>query len=240
VRIFVAGGGTGGHLYPGLAIARALVKLDSRVRPLFVGARRGIERELLPKTEFEHVLLDLHPLYRTRPWQNWRTAAGLAGAWRELGRVAGSEPPVLVLGTGGYASGAALAWGVRHGVPIALQEQNSHPGMTTRLFARWAREVYLGYGEAAQLLPRSRNGTWVGETGNPINPPPVPRPDRARARERWGFPTQGGTVLLAFGGSQGARPLNEALAAWVERGLPEQLRGDLPQGPWSALQPHGR
>lgn len=223
MRIFVAGGGTGGHLYPGLAIARALVRLDPRVRPLFIGARRGIERELLPKTEFEHVLLDLHPLYRTRPWQNWRTAAGLASAWRELGRAAGSERPALVLGTGGYASGAALAWGVRHRVPIALQEQNSHPGMTTRLFARWAREVYLGYGEAARLLPRSRNGTWVGETGNPINPPPTPRPDRASARERWGFPAQGGTVLLAFGGSQGARPLNEAVAGWVEQGLPEQL-----------------
>ena len=78
MRVFVTGGGTGGHLYPALAIARALVKLDPRLEPVFIGARRGIERDVLPTTEFRHELLDLHPLYRSRPWQNWRTVRGLA------------------------------------------------------------------------------------------------------------------------------------------------------------------
>ncbi|HEU4585516.1 MAG TPA: glycosyltransferase, partial [Gemmatimonadaceae bacterium] len=187
MRVFFTGGGTGGHLYPALAIARALVKLDGSARPFFVGARRGVEREILPGTEFEHVLLDLHPLYRSRPWNNWRTAAGLAGAWRTLSRVAHRERPALVVGTGGYASGAALAWAVTHRVPIALQEQNSHPGITTRAFSRFAREIYLGYAEARALL-HPRADAWVGDTGNPIEPPPVPRPDRAAAREKWGFP----------------------------------------------------
>lgn len=220
MRIVFAGGGTGGHLYPGLAIARALVRLEPAVRPFFVGARRGIEREVLPKTEFEHLLLDLHPLYRSRPWENWRTAAGLAGAWRALSRALGTESPRVVVGTGGYASGATLAWGVAHGVPIALQEQNSHPGITTRIFSRWARELYLGYGEAARLLHPPR-GAWMGETGNPVAPPPEPRPDRAAARRRWGFPEHGGTVLLIFGGSQGARAVNEVVDAWIARGVPD-------------------
>ena len=221
MRIVFAGGGTGGHLYPALAIARAAVALDASVRPLFVGARRGIEREILPGTEFEHVLLDLHPLYRARPWENWRTLAGLGGAWRALGRLYGDERPAVVVGTGGYASGAALGRAVRMRIPIVLQEQNSHPGMTTRVFSRWAREVWLGYGEAAARL-HAPPGAWVGETGNPIAPPPDPLPDRAAARAKWGFPERGGLVLLIFGGSQGARALNEVVGAWVERGVPDR------------------
>ncbi len=222
MRICVAGGGTGGHLYPGLAIARALVRLDPRVRPFFVGASRGIEREILPGTEFPHLVLDLHPLYRSRPWENWRTVAGLVGALRAIGRAMRDEPPVVAVGTGGYASGALLAWAVRHGIPIVLQEQNSYPGLTTRLFSRYAEEIYLGLGEAARRL-HPRAGAWVGETGNPIQPPPHPRPDRTAARKRWQFPGTGGMVLLVVGGSQGARPINEAVAAWIERGPPEDV-----------------
>src|SRR5205807_6688365 len=82
--VFFAGGGTGGHLYPGLAIARALKQLRPDVEPFFIGARRGIERDILPTTEFPHVLLDLHPLYRTKVWNNWRTVKGGIGAWRQL------------------------------------------------------------------------------------------------------------------------------------------------------------
>jgi UDP-N-acetylglucosamine--N-acetylmuramyl-(pentapeptide) pyrophosphoryl-undecaprenol N-acetylglucosamine transferase len=76
VRVFFAGGGTGGHLYPGLAIARAMVRMEPRVSPFFIGAHRGIERTVLPESGFPFELLDLHPLYRSRPWENWKTVRG--------------------------------------------------------------------------------------------------------------------------------------------------------------------
>jgi UDP-N-acetylglucosamine--N-acetylmuramyl-(pentapeptide) pyrophosphoryl-undecaprenol N-acetylglucosamine transferase len=221
MRILFAGGGTGGHLYPGLAIARAVQRLDPSARPYFVGARRGIERDVLPESGFPHRLLDLHPLYRTRPWQNWRTIAGFASAWREIGALAADERPVAIVGTGGYAAAATCAWGAAHDVPIALQEQNSFAGITARLIARVAREIYLGYGEAARSL-RPRRGAWMEETGNPIEPPPTPRPPRDAARRAWNFPTSG-RVLLITGGSQGARVLNETVGAWITRGLPDAL-----------------
>lgn len=220
MRVLFAGGGTGGHLYPGLAIARALVRERPDVEPFFIGAERGVERDVLPSAGFPYRLLDLHPLYRSRPWRSWRTVTGLSTAWQSLGEIMRAERPAVVVGTGGYASGAALARAVWERVPIVLQEQNSYPGMTTRVFARRAREVYLGYGEAAARL-RVRPTAWLGETGNPIAPPPEPRPARAVARREWGFPEVGGAVVLAFGGSQGARPINEALAGWVEGGLPD-------------------
>lgn len=222
MQVILTGGGTGGHLYPGLAIARALTRLDPRVAPFFVGARRGIERDVLPTTEFPHLLLDLHPLYRQRPWENWRTAAGAIRSWSALGALFGARRPRAVIGTGGYAAALALAYGTAHGVPIMLSEADSNPGKTTRLFARRAADVFLGFPEAEQALAPGAH-TRVHAFGNPIEPPPAVRAGRVEARARWELPADVAVVLLAFGGSQGARALNEALAAWVAGGLPAGL-----------------
>lgn len=222
MRIVFAGGGTGGHLYPGLAIARAMLRVAPQVQPFFVGALRGIERNVLPTTEFRHALLDLHPLYRSRPWENWRTVRGAVSAWSGLGRIVAEERPAVFVGTGGYASGIALAYARLHGIPYVVQEQNSFPGLTTRFFARSARQVHLGFPEAAERLKPGPN-TRVFDTGNPIEPPPIPRPDRAEARRHWGFPPSGGRVMLVYGGSQGSKAINDVIAEWVRRGIPQGL-----------------
>jgi UDP-N-acetylglucosamine--N-acetylmuramyl-(pentapeptide) pyrophosphoryl-undecaprenol N-acetylglucosamine transferase len=222
VRIFVTGGGTGGHLYPALAIARALVRLEPELRPFFIGARRGIERDVLPTTEFQYELLDLHPLYRSKPWNNWRTVRGLVTAWQGIGRLADDSPPRFVVGTGGYAAGATMMFAARRGIPLFIQEQNSFPGGTVRVFSRFARQIYLGFPEARDLLPPAAR-TRAVYTGNPIAPPPDPRPSRTAAREAWGL-RDTGTVILVFGGSQGSAALNAAIDGWVARGLPEGVQ----------------
>jgi UDP-N-acetylglucosamine--N-acetylmuramyl-(pentapeptide) pyrophosphoryl-undecaprenol N-acetylglucosamine transferase len=221
--LLFAGGGTGGHLYPALAIARTLVRLAPEVRPVFVGARRGIERDVLPQQGFAYELLELHPLYRPAIWRNWRTVAGAAGAWRDLGALTRREHPRLVVGTGGYASGATLAYAVTHGIPIVQQIADSTPGLTARWFARYSREVYVGYPESIARLPQ-RPGTVYADTGNPIEPPPDPLPDKHLARAAWEFPDDGSSVVLVFGGSQGARAINAAVDAWVGRGLPDGIK----------------
>ncbi len=218
--VWFAGGGTGGHLYPGLAIARALVRLDPSVRPFFVGAERGIERTVLPASGFPYVLLDLHPLYRTRPWENWRTLRGAATALSALGRAARVDAPRLIVGTGGYAAGAALAYGAMHGIPIVQQAGDSHPGLTARAFRRWTREYYLAFPEAARVIGGS-SSVFV-DAGAPIEAPPAPLPERAAARRAWGFPEQG-TVVLVYGGSQGSRAINLTVADWVLHGQPDGI-----------------
>jgi UDP-N-acetylglucosamine--N-acetylmuramyl-(pentapeptide) pyrophosphoryl-undecaprenol N-acetylglucosamine transferase len=222
MRILFAGGGTGGHLYPGLAIARAMRRHAADVDPFFVGALRGIEREVLPRTEFPHELLDLHPLYRSRPWENWKTLRGAIGAWSKLARIVKSAPPAVVVGTGGYASGLALAYARMHGIPYVVQEQNSYPGLTTRFFARHAKQVHLGFPEAANHLKPGKT-TQVFDTGNPIEPPPAPKPDRGSARTAWGFPPAGGRVMLIYGGSQGSKAINDVVASWIGKGIPPNL-----------------
>jgi UDP-N-acetylglucosamine--N-acetylmuramyl-(pentapeptide) pyrophosphoryl-undecaprenol N-acetylglucosamine transferase len=220
MRIIFSGGGTGGHLYPGLAIARALVKANPRVEPFFIGARRGIERDVLPQVGFAFELLDLHPLYRSRPWENWKTMRGAFGAWRRIGAEVRSEPPACVVGTGGYASGLALGYAVTHGIPCVLQEQNTYPGITARFFSRFAAQVHLGFPEGRRYLSPSKK-TQIFDSGNPIDPPPADAFAKGPARLKWGFPDAGGAVLLVYGGSQGSQAINESVASWIDQGLPK-------------------
>lgn len=220
-RVFIAGGGTGGHLYPGIAIARALVRARPSVEPFFIGARRGIERHVLPKLEFPFELLDAHPLYRTAVWKNAKTLVGGFSAWFELRRLVRAEHPELIVGTGGYAAAFAMAYGVVHRIPIVQQAGDSHPGLTARAFSRWSREMYLSFPEAAGALRAQHPGSLV-DTGAPIEPPPSPRPDRSAARLAWDLPIDG-RVILVYGGSQGSLAINRAVSQWIDRGLPDSV-----------------
>jgi UDP-N-acetylglucosamine--N-acetylmuramyl-(pentapeptide) pyrophosphoryl-undecaprenol N-acetylglucosamine transferase len=208
-RVLFAGGGTGGHLYPGLALGEAIQRLDPRAQVFFAGAQRGVEARVLPERGVPHVLLPFEPIRRAKPWQNWRLFPSLFRSFGGLGRVFRELQPNLVVGTGGYASGPAVAYAMMRGLPTAVQEQNSFPGLVTRLVAGRVRQLHLAFPEArGHLKPGKR--TEVFEFGNPITPPGA-APDRAEARARFGL--GGGTVGLVVGGSQGARPVNEALLA---------------------------
>jgi UDP-N-acetylglucosamine--N-acetylmuramyl-(pentapeptide) pyrophosphoryl-undecaprenol N-acetylglucosamine transferase len=212
-NVILSGGGTGGHLYPALALGAALRELDPAVQVHYVGARRGVEARVLPAQGVEHTLLPLQPIQRDRVWRNWRLVPAMFGTLAGLRGLYGRLRPSLVVGTGGYASGPACMWAVMRGIPVALQEQNSHPGFTTRVLSRWARQVHLGFPEAARLLKPGAH-TEVLSLGNPIRPPD-PLLDRAASRARFELGADS-VVLLVVGGSQGARAVNDALLGALE------------------------
>jgi UDP-N-acetylglucosamine--N-acetylmuramyl-(pentapeptide) pyrophosphoryl-undecaprenol N-acetylglucosamine transferase len=199
-----------------LAIAEALVRLRPETNPVLVGARRGVEARILPNRQFRHYLLPAEPIYRRDWWKNLRWPILLPGLLRACRDILDRELPVLVVGTGGYAAGPILAAAVGRGLPIALQEQNAKPGLTTRLLARRARQLHLGFPEAeSRLRPGSR--TAVYSSGNPIVPPEDI--GRADARRRLGLGEEQ-QVVLVMGGSQGAHALNRALReALADRGF---------------------
>ena len=224
-RVLFAGGGTGGHLYPALALADALRAQDASVDAHFVGAQRGVETRVLPQRGVPHTLLPIEPIYRDRIWRNARQVSALTRTWAGLRRLFRRERPSLVVGTGGYASGPACGYALLRGVPVALQEQNSYPGFTTRLLSRWAQQVHLGFPEAERHL-RPGRGTRVFALGNPIQPPDRTS-NRAAARTRFGLAPEG-VVALIMGGSQGARAVNEALLGALERVAAAELRRPAP------------
>ena len=213
-RLLIAGGGTGGHLMPALAIAQALSERAPDVEPVLIGAVRGVEARILPTRDFRFHLLPSEPIYRRTWWRNVRWPLIAGRLLREVAQVFAEEQPAAVLGTGGYASAPVVWWAARHGIPTAVQEQNAYPGLATRLLSRRVRHVYLGLPEARSLL-RFGPHTEVFDTGNPITPPAPER--RAEALARFGFDGSR-QVILVTGGSQGALAINRAVAGWLDAG----------------------
>lgn len=207
-RVIIAGGGTGGHLYPAMNLAEALEEVcEGMVEVLLIGAERGVEAQVLPRRGVPHRLLPLQPIFRSRPWRNWRLVPSAARSSLEIHRVFSSFTPTLVVGTGGYAAGPVVAWALATGRRTAIQEQNSYPGLVTRWLAPFVDQIHLGYEEAlAHLHPGP--ATTVRVHGNPIRWPAA-TPDAEATRGALGLGE--GPVLLVAGGSQGAAPLNRAL-----------------------------
>jgi UDP-N-acetylglucosamine--N-acetylmuramyl-(pentapeptide) pyrophosphoryl-undecaprenol N-acetylglucosamine transferase len=223
-NVIFAGGGTGGHLYPALALGAALEARDPDIRVHYVGAKRGVETRVLPAQGVPHTLLPLQPFQRDRIWRNWKLGPSMFGTFVGLSRLFLKLRPRLVVGTGGYASGPACMYAVLAAIPVAVQEQNSHPGFTTGMLSRWAAQVHLGFPEAAKQLRPGRD-TKVFSLGNPIRPPDASI-DRTASRARFDL-SPDAVVLLVMGGSQGARAMNESLLGALEK----VARGELPPRP---------
>src|SRR6478736_5589518 len=212
--VFIAGGGTGGHLMPALAIAEALRAKRPDIEPVLIGSLRGVESQLLPTRDFRYHLLPIEPIYRRQWWKNFRWPLVAWRVSKELKRIFAEETPALVVGTGGYASAPAVWYGARHGLPTALQEQNAWPGLATKQLASRVNDVYLGLPEAKDHLTLGKN-TKCWDTGNPITPPDPALREKARAR--YGIAPDA-KVLLVTGASQGAVAINRAIAGWLEAG----------------------
>jgi UDP-N-acetylglucosamine--N-acetylmuramyl-(pentapeptide) pyrophosphoryl-undecaprenol N-acetylglucosamine transferase len=212
--ILIAGGGTGGHLMPALAIAEQLRRDQPSWRVVLAGAERGIEAQLLPERHWPYHLLPAEPIYRRQWWKNVRWPALAWRLIRAVDQVLDTEHPAAVLGTGGYAAGPVVWRAARRGIPTAVLEQDAHPGLTTRWLAGKVREIYLAVPEARSQLTIGE-GTEVTVTGAPILPPDPSL--RAAGFEHYGLdPAR--PVILVTGGSQGSLAVNRVVADWVRSG----------------------
>lgn len=201
--VVMSGGGTGGHLYPALAIADELRAHRPDVRAIFVGAERGLEARILPEREEEHLLLPVSGFDRSKLLGNWRVATGQVVGLLRVARLFARVRPAVVVVTGGYAGAAAgVAAGIM-GIPLVIQEQNSYPGAVTKLLTRWATRIHVAFPEAIPRLPLA--GSAVRVTGNPVRA--LSPAGRDASRRAFGVPGDA-TVALVVGGSQGSVALN--------------------------------
>lgn len=189
-------------MVPALAVAGALRAEAPGTAVVFVGGERA-ERELVPAAGYELRTLSVEGLSRTNPLRALRAAVKAVGAVVTSWRLLGELRPAAVLGGGGYVAGPVGLAAVLRRVPLVLTEADSHLGLTNRLLARGARRVCLAF-----ALP-GRDGDRYRVTGRPV---PAPATDRAAARARFGVPGDE-PLLLVFGGSLGARTINEAAFA---------------------------
>lgn len=197
----IAGGGTGGHLFPGIAVAEEARRCDPGTEILFVGSARGIEATVVPTTGFRLEMLPVTPLRGRSLWARIGALGALARAVIDARAIMRRFDPDVVLGLGGYASAPAVLAAKLTRRPIVLLEQNAAPGLATRMLARWAARVCVTFPETTEVLPAGR----AVVTGNPIRWHPTEHDGTtALPGESSGF-----TVLI-FGGSAGAHRLNVA------------------------------
>lgn len=198
--LMIAGGGTGGHIYPAIAIAREYVSRDASRKVVFVGTERGLEKQIVPNAGFPLELIDVGGLKGKAGIDLIRNVVRLPGgfvqAWSHVGR----HRPNAVLGVGGYSSGPVLvAAGIRR-IPTLIHEQNAFPGVTNRVLAKFTKAVAVAFADA---LPRLKRADGV-VTGNPVRQEFIDLGNQPRV-------TSDKRRVLVFGGSQGSRVLNDAM-----------------------------
>lgn len=202
MRVVIAGGGTGGHLFPGIAVAREILRRDPKATVTFVGTAAGLEARVIPKEAFPLDLIRVAGLKGKSPRERLRGLSLLPLAGRDAWRVITTRRPDVVVGVGGFASGPVLALAAARGLPTMLLEQNATPGFTNRRLARVVHAAALTFEATLPFFPD------VGVvTGNPVRPEfAMPLPDETSS-------AGGATRVLVFGGSQGAHALNLAMVA---------------------------
>jgi UDP-N-acetylglucosamine--N-acetylmuramyl-(pentapeptide) pyrophosphoryl-undecaprenol N-acetylglucosamine transferase len=210
LRVIFAGGGTGGHLFPALAIAEALHSLAPDTAMSFVGSRHRIEATVVPKQGYPFDPVWIAGLKRSFSVETLllplKVLVSLAQSWRILRR----RKPDVVVGTGGYAAGPLVYTAATLRLPTLIVEPNEYPGITTRLLAPKVDEVHITFASTAKMLPKTRA---LHLSGNPVRLS-LARGNAVDARSSFGFKPDART-LLVFGGSLGAASINAAVAAML-------------------------
>lgn len=211
MRILFAGGGTAGHINPALAIAGTVREKEPDAEILYIGAKGGMEEKLVPAAGYEFRSVTISGFQRKLSWanvkKNIRTVKNIFTSTAEAKRIIREFKPDICVGTGGYVAGPVIREAMKLGIPAVIHEQNAYPGVTNKALSKHAKRTMLAVADAQPHLSPSAHCVV---TGNPIRPA-VLRADRQQARAALGI-SQDTPLILSFGGSLGARRINEAVA----------------------------
>lgn len=219
-RIIIAGGGTGGHIFPAIAIANALKKTDNAVEVLFVGAKGKMEMEKVPQAGYKIEGLDIAGFNRSSLVKNIGLPLKLVKSFLQVRSIFKTFQPDAVVGVGGYSSFPVLRFAQAKGIPSFIHESNSFAGKSNKLLGKKATKVFVASDGMQQFFPPEK----IAVTGNPVRPDIVRAGTIGKAEALRFFHLQPGKkTVLVVGGSLGARSINEA----VEKGLNDLLAAGL-------------
>lgn len=212
LRVIISGGGTGGHIFPAIAIANAIKKKRPDTKFLFVGAEGRMEMTKVPEAGYKIIGLPIMGLQRSMSIKNLKFPFKLIKSMRKAKKLVKSFKPDVAIGVGGYASGPMLRAASKAKVPTLLQEQNSFAGLTNKILGRKADKICVAYENMDQFFPKDK----IVITGNPVREEMVTIDQKQKAAEQFfGLDPNKKTVLI-FGGSLGAWSINEAVALAIE------------------------
>ncbi|MEM9886330.1 MAG: undecaprenyldiphospho-muramoylpentapeptide beta-N-acetylglucosaminyltransferase [Bacteroidota bacterium] len=206
MKIIISGGGSGGHVYPAIAIANGIKAVRPKAEILFVGAKGKLEMEKVPKAGFPVEALNIRGFDRQRKFRNITLPFNLLSSLVKAGKILRRFQPDVAIGVGGYASGPLLHAAARRKIPTLLQEQNSYPGVTNKLLSKRAHTICVAYDGMNRFFDERK----IVLTGNPVRTDIANLKDRkAEALKYFGLNAEQ-PILFAFGGSLGAKTINES------------------------------
>ena len=213
MRIIFAGGGTAGHINPALAVASYIKEIEPDSEILYVGAQEGMEKKLVPQAGFNFKGITISGFSRKISLKslknNLLTLKRIFTASIESNKIIKDFKPDICMGTGGYVSGPLLKEAARQQIPFVIHEQNAYPGITTKLLAKKASRVMLANKAAKEHIKTNKT---IVVTGNPVRKG-IELTDKNECRRKLGFDDK--PLILSFGGSLGARKINEAVAELI-------------------------
>ncbi len=220
LRVIIAGGGTGGHIFPAIAIANAIKEKVFNAKILFVGAKGRMEMQKVPAAGYHILGLNIAGIQRRLTWKNLLVSFKLIDSMVRSRNIVKRFKPNVVIGVGGYASGPVVRAACKLGVPTLIQEQNSFPGITNKILARKVDKICVAYEGMERFFPKGK----IYLTGNPVRKNILSANEkRDEAFAYFGF-EPGKKVILMVGGSLGALSINEAVANHLENLLNEGLQ----------------
>jgi UDP-N-acetylglucosamine--N-acetylmuramyl-(pentapeptide) pyrophosphoryl-undecaprenol N-acetylglucosamine transferase len=212
-RIIISGGGTGGHIFPAIAIANALKKLDPSTEILFVGALGRMEMEKVPAAGYKIIGLNIQGIQRKSIWKNLLFPIKLFNSVNKALQIIKNFKPDAAVGVGGYASGPLLYAASLKGIPYLIQEQNSYAGITNKWLGKKAEKICVAFDGMEQFFPSAK----IIKTGNPIRRESVDiAGKKMHALELYKLSTEKKTIMVT-GGSLGARTLNNSVLAHLDK-----------------------
>ncbi|MCU0471114.1 MAG: undecaprenyldiphospho-muramoylpentapeptide beta-N-acetylglucosaminyltransferase [Arcicella sp.] len=208
-KVIISGGGTGGHIYPAIAIANALKEINPAIEVLFVGAEGKMEMEKVPKAGYQIIGLPIAGINRSNLLANISFPKKLISSLSEARKIIKDFKPDVAVGVGGYASGPVLLAASMMDIPYLIQEQNSYAGITNKFLSKNADKICVAYPNMENFFKKEK----IKMTGNPVRKDILEvNSKRAKALTHFGLSADKKTVLV-IGGSQGARTINEAIDA---------------------------
>ncbi|MEM9821059.1 MAG: undecaprenyldiphospho-muramoylpentapeptide beta-N-acetylglucosaminyltransferase [Bacteroidota bacterium] len=212
MKVIISGGGSGGHIFPAIAIANELKRQNAQTEILFVGAQEKIEMEKVPKAGYPIEGLWISGIHRKLTLRNLLFPIKLLVSLWKAYRIISRFKPDVVIGVGGFASYPTLAVASRRGIPTLIQEQNSYAGLSNKLLKSTVDKVCVAYDQMERFFPAAK----IVLTGNPVRQDIFDLADKkVAACQHFGFDPQK-PILLLFGGSLGARTLNDGMGANTE------------------------
>lgn len=213
MKIIISGGGTGGHIYPAIAIANELKAIDPTTEILFVGAEGKMEMEKVPRAGYTILGLPVVGIKRELALANLGFPIKLGRSLLRARQIVRDFKPDAAVGVGGYASGPLLLAASLKGIPTLIQEQNSYAGITNKVLARWAKRICVAYPGMDAFFPADK----IKLTGNPVRSDIQLADQQVEAGRKLFDLEANRPTLLIIGGSQGARTINESIEAGLKR-----------------------